>query len=253
MDRKLSGDLDIEIPFVFCNWSNEEADNPKREQRELFFDMVRGYEIPLVTVSWTEFMPELRKTDEAAWRIEYGKALRKAVSPYPFDLGMLAGYMLWMDDETCEEFDMLNLHPALPGGPKGTWQEVIWQLIAEKADRQGAMMHVCTEEWDRGAAIAYCGFPIRGPGYDELWEDLDRKLGTRTLEEIKKAEYLDNPLFLKIREDGAKRELPLVTETVAAFADGRLRIVDKKPADRNGFLDGAYDLSDMVDRALGVE
>ena len=250
MDRKLAGTLDVEIAFVFCNWSNEEEDNPKREQREMFFDMVRGYGIPLATVSWKEFEPELRASDEAKWRVEYGKALREAVSPYPFDLGILAGYMLWMDDDTCEAFDMLNLHPALPDGPKGTWQEVIWQLISENADRQGAMMHVCTEEWDRGAAIAYCGFPIRGPGYDELWADLGRELETRTLDEIRQAEYLDNPLFKKIREDGARRELPLITETVSAFADGRLRIVDKKPATRDGVLNGAYDLSDMVDRAL---
>ena len=143
MDRKISGDLDVEISFVFCNWSNEEEDNPRREQRKEFFDMVEGYGIPLVTVSWKEFMPELRENDEAAWRVEYGKALRASVEPYGFDLGILAGYMLWMDDETCREFDMLNLHPALPDGPKGTWQEVIWTLIKERAGRQGAMMHLC--------------------------------------------------------------------------------------------------------------
>ena len=51
MDRKLAGDLDVEIAFVFCNWSNEEADNPKREQRQMFFDMVEGYGIPLVTAA----------------------------------------------------------------------------------------------------------------------------------------------------------------------------------------------------------
>ncbi|MDO5852534.1 MAG: formyltransferase family protein [Thermoplasmata archaeon] len=250
MDRKLSGELDIEISFVFCNWSNEEADNPRREQREMFFDMVRGYGIPLVTASWREFEPELRKTDEAAWRVAYGKVLRESVAPYPFDLGVLAGYMLWMDDETCREFDMLNLHPALPDGPKGTWQEVIWQLISEKADRQGAMMHVCTEEWDRGAAITYCGFPIRGGDYDALWEQMERKLESKTLDEIRKEEGESEPLFRRIREDGAKRELPLIAETVAAFADGRVRMEDKRLIARDGDLDGPYDLSDMVDRAL---
>ena len=250
MDRKAAGKLDVEISFVFCNWSNEEADNPKREQRQLFFDMVRGYGIPLITASWKEFEPELREKDEAEWRNRYGKVLRDAVEPYEFDLGILAGYMLWMDDETCDEFDMLNLHPALPNGPKGTWQEVIWQLISERAEEQGAMMHVCTQEWDRGAAITYCGFPIRGPGYDELWADLDKKLETTSLEEIRKAEYLDNPLFKKIREDGAKRELPLITETISAFADGRVRIENKRPVTADGVLKGAYDLSDMVDRAL---
>lgn len=250
MDRKLSGDLDVEISFVFCNWTNMEAENPRREQREMFFDMVRGYGIPLVTVSWREFEPELRERDESAWRVEYGKVLRDAVSPYPFDLGILAGYMLWMDDETCEAFDMLNLHPALPDGPKGTWQEVIWRLISENADRQGAMMHLCTEEWDRGAAITYCGFPIRGKGYDDLWNDMRRKLESRTLEEIRAEEGEGEPLFRKIREDGAKRELPLIAETVAAFADGRVRIEGRRLMTPDGAVDGPYDLSDMVDLAL---
>ena len=250
MDRKLAGDLDVEIAFVFCNWSNEESDNPKRDQRRMFFDMIEGYGIPLVTVSWKEFMPELRASDEAAWRIEYGKVLREAVSPYEFDLGILAGYMLWMDDETCDEFDMLNLHPALPDGPKGTWQEVIWQLISEDAERQGAMMHICTEEWDRGAAITYCGFPIRGGDYDALWEGIHEKLGTRTLDQIKAEEGQDEPLFKRIREDGAMRELPLIVATIGAFDDGRVRIEDKKLYAGDRRLDGPYDLSEQVDAAL---
>ncbi len=250
MDRKLAGELDVEISFVFCNWSNEEEDNPKREQRQMFFDMVEGYGIPLVTASWKEFEPELRESDEAAWRVAYGRVLRESVAPYPFDLGILAGYMLWMDDETCEAFDMLNLHPALPDGPKGTWQEVIWQLISERADRQGIMMHVCTEEWDRGAAITYCGFPIRGEGYDDLWNDMGDKLKSDCLESIKASEGQDEPLFKRIREDGMKRELPLITETIAAFADGRIRIVDKKPVTSDGSLNGPYDLSEMVDKVL---
>ena len=250
MDRKLAGGLDVEIAFVFCNWSNEEAENPKREQRAMFFDMVRDYGIPLVTASWKEFEPELRKSDEAAWRDAYGKVLRDAVAPYPFDLGILAGYMLWMDDETCRRFDMLNLHPALPDGPKGTWQEVIWRLISEGAGRQGAMMHVCTEDWDRGAAITYCGFPIRGGEYDALWEQMNRKLETRTLDEIRAEEGESEPLFKKIREDGARRELPLIAETVAAFADGRVRIEGKRPFAGGEVLDGPYDLTDMVDASL---
>ena len=117
MDGKERGELDVEIAFVFCNWDNDEEDNPKREQRQMFFDMVRGYGIPLVTASWKKFEPELWKTDQVRWRDEYGKLLRERISPYPFDLGILAGYMLWMDDETCRTYDILNLHPALPDGP----------------------------------------------------------------------------------------------------------------------------------------
>ena len=250
MDQKEKGNLDIEIAFVFCNWDNDEEDNPKRDQRQIFFDMVSGYGIPLVTLSWKKFRPELWDSDQTAWRNEYGRELRRLTSGYGAELGILAGYMLWMDDETCREYDMLNLHPALPDGPKGTWQEVIWQLISEKADRQGAMMHICTEEWDRGAAITYCEFPIRGGEYDRLWSDMEEKLKTRTLDQIKKDEGQDEPLFKKIREDGAKRELPLIVSTISAFAEGKVRICNKKLYAKDEPLSGPYDLSESVDSRL---
>ncbi len=251
MEEKENGNLDADISFVFCNWDNTEEPNSRKEQRQMFFDMIEEYNIPLVTLSWKSFMPELRESDESAWRVEYGKELRRLTSPYEFDLGILAGYMLWMDDATCKEYDMLNLHPALPDGPKGTWQEVIWKLISENADEQGAMMHMCTPEWDRGAAITYCGFPIRGNEYDLLWKNLEDKLKTSTLDKIMETEGIEEPLFKKIREDGAKRELPLMISTIRAFSDGRVRIENKLPFAGKEALDGPYDLSKDVDNKVG--
>ncbi len=251
MDEKEKNGLDVEISFVFCNWDNTEEPNPRREQREMFFDMVKGYGIPLITKSWKTFRPDLWDTDEKEWRDEYGKELRRLTKDYGIDLGILAGYMLWMDDETCMEYDMLNLHPALPDGPKGTWQEVIWQLIREGADRQGAMLHLCTPEWDRGAPLTYCGFSLRGEGYDNLWDDLYKKLEDSTLEDIAKSEGVEEPLFKKIRADGAKRELPLIVETIRSFADGRVRIENKQLVANGKKLDTAFDLSAEVDRSIG--
>ena len=76
------------------------------------------------------------------------------------------------------------------------------------------------------------------------------KLETRTLDEIKAGEGQDEPLFKRIREDGAKRELPLIVATIGAFADGRVRIEDKKLFAGDRRLDGPYDLSEQVDAAL---
>ena len=250
MDKKLSGDLDAEIVLVFCNWDNNEEPNPRRDQRRMFFDMVKGYGIPLITESWKTFEPELRESDEAAWRDAYGARLRAVTRDRPFDLGILAGYMLWMDDKTCEEYDMLNLHPALPTGPKGTWQEVIWRLIRERADEQGAMMHICTKEWDRGAALTYCRFPIRGGDYDILWAQLDEKLKSKTLDQVITEEGTEEPLFKRIREDGAKREQPLIVATIALFSEGNVTIRNKRLFADGKELDHAYDLSREVDSLI---
>jgi len=250
MDKKEQGLIDVDISFVFCNWNNEEDPNPKKEQRKMFFDLVESYNIPLIKLSWKEFRPDIRKSDEVAWRNEYGKKLRELTKEYNFDLGVLAGYMLWMDDETCREYDMINLHPALPDGPKGTWEEVIWELIKEKADRHGAMLHICTEEWDRGAALTYCGFPIRGKGFDELWTDMEKKIAASSLEDVKKTEGTEEPLFKKIREEGAKRELPLIVSTIGLFADGRVKIENKRLVENGRVLEDPYDITSEVDGSL---
>jgi phosphoribosylglycinamide formyltransferase-1 len=251
MEKKKAGALDVDIAFVFCNWDNTEEKNPRHDQREQFFQMVKGYGIPLVTFSWRSFRPDLWDSDQRAWRDEYGKEIRTRIAKYPFDLGILAGYMLWLDDETCTQYDFLNLHPALPDGPKGTWEEVIWQLIREKADRQGVMMHVCTPEWDRGAALTYCGFSIRGGEYDKLWNDVNFKMKEKSLDDIIKTEGTDEPLFKRIREDGSKRELPLIVATIDQFAKGNVRIKNKRLFVDGKALDGPRDLSAEVDRAIG--
>ena len=67
---------------------------------------------------------------------------------------------------------MINLHPAAPGGPAGTWQEVIWQLIGNEAEETGVMMHMVTPKLDKGPPVAYCTFQIRGEPFDRYWFDV---------------------------------------------------------------------------------
>ncbi|MDR3206691.1 MAG: phosphoribosylglycinamide formyltransferase [Candidatus Methanoplasma sp.] len=253
MEEKERGALDVDIAFVFCNWNNLEEPNPRREQREMFFDMVRGYGIPLITSSWKEFRPDLWKSDPPAWRTEYGKLLRSLTKDHKFDLGVLAGYMLWMDDATCAEYDMINLHPALPDGPKGTWEEVIWELIRTGAEEHGAMLHICTEDWDRGDALTYCRFPIRGGGFDALWSDMREKLSSSSLDLVREREGVDEPLFRKIRQEGVRRELPLIVSTIRLFSEGTIHIERKRLTENGKVLERPYDMTDKVDEALRHE
>ncbi|MEM2979312.1 MAG: formyltransferase family protein [Methanomassiliicoccales archaeon] len=249
--KKDEGFFDIEIAFVFSNWEeDEDPTHPTFEDRRRFCKLVRGFDIPLVCLSWKKFRPDLRLENREKWRSAYGEKMRELISPFPFDLGVLAGYMLWMDNESCKIFNLINLHPALPGGPKGTWQQVIWQLMESRADRQGAMIHLCTQEWDEGAPLTFCSFSLRTAEYEVLWEQFERKLESVTLAEIMRTEGENEPLFARIRKDGEIREIPLLAYTLKYFADGKLRIKDRMIYEKERPLAGAYDLTALVDHAV---
>jgi len=251
MNKKQEGFFDIDISFVFTNWEEgEEPTHPDYEDRERFYTLVHDYGIPLVSLSWKRFLPDLKRRDREEWRSEYGNRMRELIAPHPFELGVLAGYMLWMDNESCDMFKLINLHPALPGGPKGTWQEVIWKLIEQGADRQGAMIHLCTPDWDEGPPLTYCSFPLRTREYDSLWRQMDEKLRIGSLKDIAGEEGESEPLFRKIRLDGERRELPLLAYSIRLFAESRVRIEGRKLYENDKLLTEPYDLTIEVDEAV---
>ena len=45
----------------------------------------------------------------------------RLIDPFKPDLSLLAGYMLIISPEMCRRYPLINLHPAAPDGPKGTW------------------------------------------------------------------------------------------------------------------------------------
>ena len=246
-DEIAGGRLAAEIAAVFC--SREPGED---EQTDLFLAQVKGYGLPLVTLSYSRFrrergLPPVRAGETLPeWRRDYDREVMRLLEPYPFELGVLAGYMLISSDVMCERYDMLNLHPAAPGGPAGMWQDVIWRLIEERAERSGVMMHLATPELDAGPVVTYCTYAIRGGEFDPLWAEVEgRRAG-----EIKAAEGEENGLFKEIRRHGVAREIPLVIETLRAFANGRLRIVGKRVVDADGRPVAGYDLTDEVERAV---
>ena len=248
VDAIRSGELDAEIAFVFCNRERGEY-----EPTDGFLDLVASFGLPTVTLSSRRFRKERHGARSRPgeplppWRADYDRAVRELVSPFDFDVGMLAGFMLIFTPEMCDHYPLLNLHPAEPGGPVGTWQEVTWQLIDRRAERSGVMTHLATRDLDEGPPVTYCTYALRGPDFDPLWD----ALGDRTSDEIKAAEGEDHPLFREIRRHGAARELPFVVATLRAVADGRVRIEGRRVLDADGTaLPAGLDLTPEIDAAV---
>ena len=262
-DDIIANDVPARLEWIFCH--RETGDGPANEeyiQREMFFDMAAEFDIPVATLSHVRFMPELRKlgiqkSPSAAqaseelerWRNLYGEQVVKTIRILPeVDVIVMAGYMLIIGDPELRALDMVNIHPALPWGPQGTWQEVIHRLIAEKASEQGTMVHLVTRTLDRGPVISYCRFPITGPDWDELWMKWDKDINP----ESSLADREQHELFRKIRHEGEIRELPLLTNAIREMACGRVAVRDKKIWVSGNVSSEGVDLTDAIEASLRV-
>ena len=224
-DKSHSGDINGKISFVFSNREPGES-----KESDLFFKLVRSYKIPLICLSHKRFKTARRENE---WRIKYDKEVDKKIETFAPDVCVLAGYMLIVSEELCYKYDMINLHPAPPGGPTGSWQDVIWALIRNKSDTAGAMMHLVTPQLDRGPVVSYCLFSIKGAPFAEYWQRDDK-----------------NMLFQLIRQYELAREFPLITLTLQSLSRGEVSIKDGRAIDTQGKLINGYNLSDKVDEEV---
>lgn len=207
MDAIRDGEIDAQISFVFIN--REVKDN---EYRRKLIEMAEQNDVPVIIFPSDTFRPDLKEKDMEAWRDAYGEGLRDRIAPYPMDLGVLAGYMLIVDPETCRRHVLINLHPALPDTYKGTWKEIVTK-VAESPDRcYGATVHVCSPVLDCGTPIAFDSFPI-----DDLRENVPRE---RLAEAIRAREV--------------EREVPLLIEALKLLVSEQINIRDGDLFDRHG-------------------
>lgn len=234
-----SGALPAQIEYVFCNREEGEA-----EGSDEFIRLVRSYNLPLVTLSSRKFRRAW--TGAKQWRDLFDNEVLQRISLYSADLIVLAGYMLIFGKDLCRAHSVLNLHPAAPGGPEGTWQEVIWSLIAQKASESGVMTHLATEAVDKGPVVTYCLFPIRGRGFDQGWS----QIGRSSIEDIQAQEGEANSLFMAIRKAQVEREVPLLLSTLRAFAEGRLRIKEGHVSFARKRSSNGYDLTKEIQALL---
>jgi len=239
-------DIDADIDFVFSNRAPGEA-----EGSDEYFRLVSQYGLPLITHSSTEFRRR-RGGRFAEHRAEYDAEVQQLLAEYHPDVCVLAGYMLIASGEMCRSFPLLNLHPALPDGPIGTWQEVVWQLIEQRATRTGAMMHLATEVVDRGPVVSYVTVPLNTPELEPHW----RELGERDVAEIKGRQSEDYELFRQIRAEQYRREPYLLLETLRALSNGAIALgsglveVTRADVSDSGDPFGGLCLDDQIEEAM---
>ncbi len=180
--RAQQDDVPLDIGAVFCDRERGEAPESDR-----FLDLVDRLGIPAVTLSSRASWAEAQKlgVSRTAWRDEYHRGVAELLIPYRLGVLVLAGYMLIASPALCRQYAMLNLHPALPGGPTGMWQQVIWELLENEADETGAMIHLATAQLDRGPVVSYFRFshprPRLGPAVEAVPRQAqDDERGTRS-------------------------------------------------------------------------
>jgi phosphoribosylglycinamide formyltransferase-1 len=177
------------ISAVVCN--RIRGEDPEADE---FLLWCNGQGLPAINVS----SQKLRRPFPHAWREELGRRFRRLLSPCPAEAHLLVGYMLWVDDATVAKLPLLNLHPALPGGPIGTWQQVIKAIQAQGAREHGATMQLIRpghENRDLGIPVTFFRFPVTSA-----------------------------MTFDQIRAAGFCREPILLIETLKALAQGRIHL-----------------------------
>lgn len=231
--------------IAYCFISREPGESHASDE---FFTSCAVTDVPVRSLSAAKYKPELRKKDREQWRNEYHHEVINLLDDFNVDLVVLAGYMWVVSSEVCSDFSVINLHPALPGGPVGTWQEVIWELLEQRLDSTGVMMHLVTPELDKGPPVTFCSFKIRGGKWDEMWDQFESDFSRLGMQGIKNDWGESYPLFAEIRREGMKRELPLIVYTLRSMAAGKVNF-DKMTGAGYTTL-SPHDLSDDINRSI---
>ena len=207
-----SNQLNANFEFVFVN-----RERGQTEPTDSFLDLTTTNGLPTITLSSQMFRLAHDRKPWPQLRDAYDKAALSALERFSPDVSVMAGYMLYAPEIT-RRMLILNQHPALPEGTIGKWQDAVWDVIQNNADRHGVMMHIATPELDRGPVATYCSFSVRGPEFNQLWKEAQRY----NIRELRSKGTSNLLLFMAIREAGVKRERPLVVETLKAVADGEI-------------------------------
>jgi phosphoribosylglycinamide formyltransferase 1 len=226
------GTLDATIEFVFMQRERGEGDGS-----DGFMDLAASRGIPVESLSFKTFRDQYG-SDFPAHREEFDAQVVDLIRPYDVDACVLAGYLLILSPVLIAHSTFVNLHPALPDGPVGLWQQVIWELIDQRTSETGNMTLIVTNDLDRGPQLTYDRVPITGESFDKLWGDI----GPAKSDVLKPAAGEDHPLFAAIRAASVRREPVLLLETLKAMAQGALSATNPPQT--------PIDLTERVEAAL---
>ena len=235
--KAIADGLPVRIEVVFVN-----RDPGESEATDGLIALARKARVPVETLSSVRFRKErggkLSKPGEPlpSWRTEYDETVAERLATYDFELGVMFGYMLIATEPLFSRFTFINDHPALPDGPIGTYQEVIAELMRQRAAESGCMMNLVTGDVDRGPTVSFCRYSIQDDANHALWEEMPAAPSS-----ISEAQA--TALYADIRARGIRRERPFLVETLRAIAERRLATPPSTPVD----------LTDRVEAMVSAE
>jgi folate-dependent phosphoribosylglycinamide formyltransferase PurN len=255
-----SGLIQAEVPCVLCNLLEKTSD--ERIAARITSVKKLKHLNRLIFFPSREFQPELREQARqesralgrdsdsmTRWRLEHDRTLLKLL-PKSVDIWLSVGYMQIISVELLKVLDILNLHPAIPHiGPIGMWPKVMEEqaerpvpyLLAVPSERlakeipqimnisylkTGGMLHIATEQMDRGPVIAWYECALSSERLTTLWTEVTQIVRAKGLEFAKK-ELIWKELVNEIRREQFQGETPLLILTLGRLSRGLWEIREK--------------------------
>tara|TARA_B100000519_G_scaffold43731_1_gene34492 strand:- start:453 stop:1190 length:738 start_codon:yes stop_codon:yes gene_type:complete len=197
----------IDIKYVFLN-----REIGEKKGSDEYINYAKNNNVPVISYSSQKY----KKRKGSEWkdlRINYDKEVLNKISNYQVDFIVAAGYMLF-SPEICKHHKIINIHPALPDGPDGTWKNVILELIKSNSSYSGVSIHIMTPELDSGPTLSFVKFPIKNKGLLRYWDEIEN------IDD----QIINSNLFKKIREIIIINERLLLKETLHMLSTNQLQI-----------------------------
>ncbi len=264
-----SGLIEAEVPLVFCD--KMEGKSPEIDERARRVRQLKHMK-NLV------FLPpsKIESSDDIDQRrLEYDSAAAKILSGSGANVFLNIGYMRIMTKLLYGQFDIVNLHPALPEtGPVGMWPDVMREqaerplselmhanseemaaILQKHSNKAGGMLHLVSDEVDRGPVVSWYGFSLASFRLNGLWTRNAENARTNGISAAKSMPAFSE-LAGEIRREQVRGEHPLLVLTFSAISSGNWLIKNKTLHVGNEPRPNGVDMTEEIGRYLtskGIE